>query len=319
MSDPVKYGLFALWVVLLCITPFIADNYVVRMSITIAMYSALALSWNFIGGYVGYPSFSTVAFFGLGAYVGAICQKNGIPMVAAWLIATVFVAAFAALLGAVILRLKGHYFAIGSIAIVEVLRLIISSWSSLTGGGDGLNTPFLRGGPDFVAMVFLYVMVGLMMIAFLINLYVDRSRLGFGFRCIHQNEDAAEMVGVNTTYYKVIAYTLSAFLCGTVGAAYASWTGYIDPSDMFHILVTIKVPVMAMLGGAGTVLGPVVGAAAFVLLEEVFWANFLEYNRAILGVVIVFLIFFLPGGLLKIDWSRLIAKLRSRADQGAGT
>ena len=118
------------------------------------------------------------------------------------------------------------------------------------------------------------------------------------------------MVGINTNLYKIIAYVLSASFCGTVGAIYASWTGYIDPTDTFEILLTLKVPVMAMLGGSGTVIGPVLGAAAFSLLEEVFWANFLEYNRAILGFVIVVLIFFLPGGLLKLDYQILYRRLR---------
>jgi branched-chain amino acid transport system permease protein len=141
-----------------------------------------------------------------------------------------------------------------------------------------------------------------MIVTFLITVYVDRSRLGFGLRCIQQNEDAANMAGVNITLYKVIAYTLSALFCGTVGAAYSSWTGYIDPTDSFSIIMTVKVPVMCLLGGPGTVLGPVIGTAAFTLLEEVFWANFLDYNRAILGAVIVILIFFLPGGLLGLPY-----------------
>ena len=144
--------------------------------------------------------------------------------------------------------------------------------------------------------------------SFLITVYVDRSRLGFGLRCIQQNEDAANMAGVNVTLYKVIAYTLSALACGTVGAAYASWTGYIDPTDSFSIIMTIKVPVMCLLGGPGTVLGPVIGTAALTLLEEVFWANFLDYNRAILGVVIVILIFFLPGGLLALSYRDVAAR-----------
>ncbi len=242
-----QYALFAVWVILLASTPLWASNYIVRLAITIAMFTALTLSWNFIGGFAGYPSFSTAAFFGLGCYAGALAQRAGMPMVLAWAIATLFVGAFAAALGAIILRLRGHYFAIGS----------------------------------------------------------------FGLRCIQQNEDAANMVGVNTTRYKIIAYTLSALFCGTVGAAYASWTGYIDPTESFSILMSIKIPVMCLLGGAGSVLGPVIGTAAFTLLEEVFWANFLDYNRAILGAVIVILIFFLPGGLLAISYRDIAARLAS--------
>ena len=308
MAPYTRYIIFAVWVLVLASVPLWAGNYMVRMAILIAMFSALTLSWNFIGGFTGYPSLSTAAFFGLGCYVGALSQRAGVPMVLAWVIATVFVGLFAAILGSIILRLRGHYFAIGSIAIVEVTRLIISSWGGLTGGGDGLNVPLVQGGPTKVAVTFLVVMVTIMVIVFITTVIVDRHRLGFGLRCIQQNEDAADMVGVDTTRYKVIAYVLSALFCGTVGAAYASWTGYIDPTDAFSILMTIKVPVMCLLGGAGTVLGPVVGAALYMVLEEILWANFLDYNRAILGVVTVLLILFLPGGLLRIDYRALLAR-----------
>jgi len=316
ISHPLRYALLAAWIVLLAATPLVADNYTVRIAITVAMYSVMALSWNFIGGFAGYPSFSTAAFFGLGCYAGALAQRNGVPLVLAWALATLFVTAFAVALGAIILRLKGHYFAIGSIAVVEVVRLVISSWGSLTGGGDGLNVPLLEGGPDRVASTVLYVMLAVMLAAFVATVLVDRARLGFGLRCINQNEDAADMVGIDTTRYKIMAYALSALFCGTVGAIYASWVGYIDPTDSFSILLTVKVPVMVLLGGAGTVLGPVVGAGLFVLLEEFFWANFLEWNRAILGGIIVFLIFFLPGGFLKLDYRKLLRRKPAPAKQG---
>jgi len=282
----------------------VADNYYIRLATFVSMYAALALSWNFIGGYAGYPSFSTAAFMGLGSYAGAILQKAGMPMVLAWVCATIFVSLFAALAGAAILRMKGHYFAIGSISMVEVLRLIVSLWSDLTGGGDGLNVPILQGGPDYAARVFFYSMLVVMLLAWVTTLLVDRSRLGFGLRCINQNEDAADMVGISVNRYKTIAYTLSAVYCGSVGAIYASWVSYIAPSDAFGILLTLKVPVMTMLGGAGTIYGPIVGSALFVLMEETIWAKFLDYHQAILGIVIVLLIFFLPGGLLKLDYKK---------------
>ena len=303
-----QYILFAAGVLALASTPLWAGNYIVRLATTIAMFSALTLSWNFIGGFTGYPSFSTATFFGLGSYAGALLQNAGVPMLLAWLAATIFVAVFATALGGILLRLKGHYFAIGSIGVVEATRLVVASWGSLTGGGDGLNVAFMSGGPDVVARTFLAAMVAIMLAVFAVTVAVDRSPLGFGLRCIQQNEDAANMVGVNTTAYKIGAFTLSALFCGTVGAAYASWTGYIDPNESFSVLMTIKVPVMCLLGGAGTVFGPVVGAAAFILLEEFFWANFLDYNRAILGAVIVILIFFLPGGLLNIQHRGILSR-----------
>jgi branched-chain amino acid transport system permease protein len=301
-------AVFALWVLLLAAMPFIADNYYVRLATFVCMYGSLALSWNFIGGYCGYPSFSTAAFMGLGSYAGGLLQNAGVPIVLAWLGATVFVSLFAALSGAAILRMKGHYFAIGSITLVEVLRLVTSLWSGLTGGGDGLNVAIMPGGPDFAGRVFLYAMLAVMLCAWVTTLALDRSRLGFGLRCINQNEDAADMVGIAVTRYKTIAYTLSAVYCGTVGAIYASWVSYIAPSDAFGIVLTLKVPVMAMLGGLGTVYGPLIGSAAFVLMEETIWARFLDYHQAILGVVIVLLIFFLPGGFLKLDYRRVLQR-----------
>ena len=308
-----RYVVVGMGVLVVVLLPFIGDNYHVRLTTSVLMFATLALSWNFIGGFVGYPSFATVAFYGLGAYTGAICQNYGLSMLPAWIVATALVAAFSAGLGFAILRLRGHYFAIGSFATVELLRLVISSWSSFTGGGDGLNVPIYPGGPDAVGRLFLYVFLALTLLVFAITVAVDRNRFGFGLRCIHQNEDAADMVGVNTTRYKVIAFTLSAAFCGTAGAIYASWVNYIDPIDSFDILMTLKVPVMAMLGGAGTVLGPIVGAATFVLLEEFIWARFLEFNRAILGAVIVGLIFFLPGGLLRLPYGTIIARVRAKA------
>jgi branched-chain amino acid transport system permease protein len=313
MSPAMRYVIFALWVIALASVPLWAGNYFVRMAILIAMFSGLTMSWNFIGGFTGYPSFATAAFFGLGCYAGALSQKAGVPMVLAWLVATVFVGAFAAALGAIVLRLRGHYFAIGSIALVEATRLVVSSWGSLTGGGDGLNVPLVQGSPTEVAVTFLAVMIAIMVVVFVVTVIVDRNRLGFGLRCIQQNEDAADMVGIDTTRYKVLAFTLSALFCGTIGAAYASWTGYIDPTDSFSILMSVKVPVMCLLGGAGTALGPVVGAATFMILEEILWANFLDYNRAILGAVTVLLILFLPGGLLRINYRELMARYAVRS------
>lgn len=289
------FGGFAL---LLAAVPLGGNNHFVQQATFVAMFATLALSWNVIGGYAGYPSFATAAFVGLGSYAGALLQNAGAPMLLAWLGATLVTGIFAALLGFGLLRMRGHYFAVGSISSVELLRLIASTWSDLTGGGDGLNLPILPGGPDFAGRVFLYAMLAMMALAFVMTVLVERSRLGFGLRCIQQNEDAADMVGIDVRRYKTAGFTLSAFPCGTVGAISASWVAYIAPGDAFSILLTLKVPVMVLLGGPGTLLGPVLGATAFVVIEQAVWSRFLEYNQAALGIVIVLLIFFLPGGLL---------------------
>jgi branched-chain amino acid transport system permease protein len=291
-------------VIALASTPWIANNYIVKIATFLAMYAAIALSWNFIGGFAGYPSFATGAFIGLGAYSGALLQNTGWFAPLAWGAAMVIVVVFAALVGKVILKMKGHYFAIGSIALVEVLSHGASSWSRLTGGGEGLNVAIMAGGPDFIGKVFLFTMIAIMLMAFIATVIVDKSRLGFGLRCIQQNEDAADMLGVNVMHYKLLAFILSGVFCGGIGAAYASWVAYISPGDSFSILVTLKAAVMVLLGGAGTVFGPLVGSAVFVIFEELIWSKFLDYHQGILGLVVVLLIFFLPNGLLKIKWSR---------------
>lgn len=284
--------------------PLLGDNYLLRLGTMFAMYAVLAQSWNVIGGYAGYPSFATAAFFGLGAYTGAILQGNGLPMPLAWLAACLCAALFAGLLGSAILHLKGHYFAIASLVVGEVLLEVATSWTSLTGGGMGLNLPILRIPVDAQARLFFWSMLALAVLALLMNWLVSVSKLGFALRCIRQNEDASGMVGIDATFYKVTGFILSALLVGGAGAIYASWVFYIEPPDVFSVLTSVKPIVMALLGGAGTVLGPVIGAAVFLVMEEVVWRNFLDIHAAVLGLLIVVLIFFLPNGILGLVTQR---------------
>lgn len=283
---------------LIAALPVVADSYVLRLGTIFAMYAALALSWNIIGGFAGYPSFATAAFFGLGAYAGAILQQHGVPMPVAWVLASMCAAVSATILGLILLHLKGHYFAVATLVIGSVLVEIATSWTSLTGGGMGLNLAVLRIPVQAQAQLFFWSMLAVGVCALATNWIVARQRLGFGLRCIRQNEDASSMVGLNTTLYKVVAFGLSAVFVGGAGAVYASWVSYIEPSDVFQILLSVKPIVIVMLGGAGTVTGPVIGAAVFLVMEEVVWRNFLDVHAAVLGVLIVVLIFLLPRGIL---------------------
>ncbi len=288
--------------------PFVAGNYTIRLASFALMYSVLALSWNFIGGLAGYPSFATAAFFGLGAYAGALAQGREVAMPLAWLGAGVLAAAFAGGLGLAILHLRGHYFAIASLVVGEVLREIANTATELTGGGMGLNLPILRLDVTAQARLFYFALASLGALTLAAGALVDRHRLGVGLRAIQQNEDAAGMVGVDTTRYKTIAFVLSAGFVGVAGAIYASWVSYIEPADVFDVLLSVKPIVMVLLGGAGTLLGPVVGAVVFLALEELVWRNFLTIHAGLLGAIIVALIFFLPRGLLALDLRRLLPR-----------
>lgn len=278
--------------------PMVGEPYWLRLGTTVLMYAVLALSWNFIGGMAGYPSFATAAFFGLGAYSGGVLQKLGLGMWLSWSLSGLIAFLFAAALGLALLRLRGHYFAIASLVVAEVLREIINSATDLTGGGMGLNLP-LRTGQSVgqQAVFFFWTMLGLAAMAAAMTLFVQYGKLGFGLRCIQQNESAADMLGINTTLYKTTAFALSAVFTGIAGAIYASWVNYIEPPDVFDVLYSVKPIVMVLLGGAGSVFGPIIGAGLFLGLEELVWRRFLEVHSGVLGLLIVLLVLFLPKGI----------------------
>jgi branched-chain amino acid transport system permease protein len=294
---------------LVALLPLAQDAYWTRLGTFMLMYGVLALSWNFIGGMAGYPSFAVAAFFGLGAYTGAVAQKFGAPAMLAWGAAGLAAVVFAALLGLALLRLRGHYFAIASLVVAEVLRELVNSATNLTGGGMGLNLPVPKMSSIAAqANYFYYAMFVVAVITFAASLLTKYSRLGFGLRCIQQNESAADMLGVDTTTYKVAAFALSGAFVGVAGAVYASWVHYIEPPDVFDVLYSVKAIVMVLLGGAGSLFGPLIGAIAYLSLEELVWRRFLEVHTGVLGLLIVLLVLFLPKGLLSLSqrmpWSK---------------
>jgi branched-chain amino acid transport system permease protein len=290
--------IFAGALVLIAALPMVSGNYLLRLGTILAMYVVLAQSWNFIGGLAGYPSFATAAFFGVGAYVSAVLQSRGVPVVLAWSVAAFAAIALAALIGAAILHLRGHYFAIASLVVVEVLREIVNTTPELTGGGMGLNLPIPRASVEAQARVFYCAMWGLSTLCMVTALVVHRSKLGFGLRCIQQNEDAASVLGINTYGYKTAAFALSAMFVGVAGAIYASWVHYIEPPDVFDVLLSVKPLVMVLFGGLGTLFGPVIGAVILLTLEELVWRNFLTVHAGVLGVLITVLVLFMPEGIL---------------------
>jgi len=290
----------------------ILDNYYLQVLTTLAMLCVLCWAWNLVGGYMGYPSLGTVTFFGIGAYADGIAQVQGFPIYAAWLAAGCAGAVVALLLGLPLLRLKGHYFAIGTIATVEVLREISNNWETLTGGAVGINIPIQPGSPDFVGRFFFLAMLGLALASFLVTIVVDRTRFGFGLRCIRQNEQAASMVGIDVFKYKVSAFVLSGVLCSAAGGIYASMVAFIEPKDAFNLITTIEIPVMVMLGGMGTIFGPLIGGVFYVVLKEFVWAYFINWHSGILGLIIVAVIYFLPSGVFGISWTSALKWLKLR-------
>lgn len=294
-----QWALFAAGVLAFAAIPFFRENDAVRKWMDILMIAILAVSWNFIGGLTGYPSFAPAAFFGLGAYVTAIFMNAGVAF-----FATLGIAAFASgllafVLGVPILRLRGHYFAIASYGVAEALRELAENLR-ITGGGNGINLPLLGGGVDFFTRFFYYLMLGVALAAFFTQYLVTRRRLGFGLVAIRENEDAAAMLGVETTKYKIIAFVLSAVFPAMAGGVYAYRAAFLEPVDVFDVLFSIKAIVMSLLGGVGLVMGPVLGSIFMEYLGDFLWGRFLEFHSAFLGAIMVLIVVFMPRGFFSV-------------------
>ncbi|MCD0419889.1 branched-chain amino acid ABC transporter permease [Rubrivivax sp. JA1024] len=298
-------ALLVLIAALACL-PLVGGAYALRLGTIACLYATLALSWNVVGGFAGYPSFATAAFFGFGAYCAGVLMGKDWPLWAAIAASGGLAMVAATLLGAVLLRLRGHYFAIASLSLAEVLREVVNNATDLTGGGMGLNIPLSAGASVMAeATFFFYAMWLVMLLTAAMVILVAGSRLGFALNCIRQNETASAMVGLNTTLAKSIAFGLSACFVAAAGGVYAAWVHYIDPSDVFDILYSVKPIVMALMGGLGSPFGVACGALLYLGLEEVVWRNYIQIHSGVLGVLIVLLLLFLPHGLTSLRFGRL--------------
>ena len=302
MKQRIYFAALALLLVFGCL-PLFDSAYALRIGTFACMYAIMSVSWTVIGGFTGYPSFATAAFFGFGAYCGGVLINKGWPLFAAAGAAgaVAFISALA--LGIVLLRLRGHYFAIASLAVAEVLRELTNSATELTGGGMGLNIPVTVTGSSSVmgeASFFFWAMWALLLTTFVAVRLIQESKLGFGLVCIKQNESAADMIGVNATMYKSLAFGFSGVFVAMAGTLYAGWVHYIEPPDVFDILFAVKPIVMALLGGLGSPAGAVLGAFAFLGIEEMVWRNYLQIHSGVLGLLVVVLLLFLPNGMMSI-------------------
>lgn len=298
--------------VLAVLPPLYLSGYWVRVITGLLMYGAMASAINIMVGFAGYPALGNIVFFGTGAYTVAVLMvKYNADFFVALAAAGVLAALYAALLGSAVLRLRGAYFAIATIGINHATSELVTNLDSLTGGGRGTIVPFYPGGIEEERMFFYYLMLGLLVLSMVTVWLISRNRLGYGLRALKADQEGASVMGVNTTRYKVIAWSISAGLTGLVGGAYAYWLAFLEPPYVFDITMSVKTYIMAILGGAGTVIGPVVGAFFLELLSELIWGRFLEAHMLVLGIVVVLVVLFLPQGFMNLV-GRLLAMLRRR-------
>jgi branched-chain amino acid transport system permease protein len=291
---------------LIAVLPFLVTGFWVRLVTSIFMFAILASALNIIAGYTGYAAFGNMIFFGMGAYtVAVLMTKAGFPFLAAFLCAGVLSMVLAVLLGLLLLRLKGHYFALGSLGAMEAVRQIVDIWTDLTGGSQGITVPALRGSPHFVNTFFYFAMFALLVVIVIFVSRLHRNRLGYAFKAIRADEEAANVMGINTTKYKIIAWSLSALFTGLTGAIYAYWFSYIDPPTVFNVMWVVNMFVIILIGGIGTVFGPVVGAVILETVSELVWSRFINLHLGILGTIIILAVLFMPKGILSLNWKGL--------------
>jgi branched-chain amino acid transport system permease protein len=289
-------GVFAMAAVAAGVLPLVGSDYAVSFSIQLLIFLVLAYSWNLIGGYTGYTHFGQVAFFGIGAYVGSLLIFHwNVPWYLAALAAALAGAITALPLGGAMLRLKGPFFAIGMFGLARVLEAFALGFDGITQGGTGI---YLKPLNDLKSLY--YVVAAVAAVMMLLTWRLDNSRLGLKLLAIREDENAAESLGIPTTRLKIGAFVASAVAPAAMGCLYAVYLGFIDPPTAFASNIELTTIAMVLLGGMGTVLGPLLGAIVLSVVNEVLWANYPQVYLASVGVIVLLAVLFTPRGLVNI-------------------
>ena len=275
----------------LATVPWWGSAVLVQFGINALILATLAQSWNIIGGYTGYPSFGNSVFYGLGGYGVAIAMVQfQLPFELGLAIGVALAVSFAFLLGLPVLRLRGHYFAIATLGLAEVMTAIVSNLE-IAGRNVGLVLPLLKGDTLFFELALVLLVLTTLTVA-----WISRSRFGFGLIAIRENEGAAAVMGVNTTLYKILAFALCSVFAAIAGGIHAYWITYLDPGSAFDVTLNVKMIIMAVFGGPGTILGPVLGAFALSAISEILASKITSLASIFFGFVIVASIVFMPRG-----------------------
>ena len=292
MKTMIRYPLIVAAAILLGSVPWFGSDVLTQFGISVLLLAVLAQSWNIIGGFTGYPSFGNSVFYGLGSYGVAIAMVQwklsfGIGL----LFGVALAVAFALLLGLPVLRLRGHYFAIATLALGQVMTAIVSNLE-VAGRNIGLVLPILRNDVLFYELSLIVLAAVTVTVAWL-----TRSRFGLGLVAIRENEESAAVMGINTTLYKVLAFTLSGAFTALAGGIHAYWITFLDPESAFDISLNVKMIIMTVFGGSGTVFGPLFGAFLLSGVSEVLATAMTSVASLFFGLVIVLVVVLIPRGL----------------------
>ncbi len=286
------------------------SSYTMHVLILVIMWSVIGMAWNLLSGYCGQVSFGHAAFFGTGAYTaGMVYSKFGVSGWWGIPLSVIVVSAFALAIGYICLRLRGPFFALATLSIGVILRIVAENLVDFTGGDLGI---MIRERSWVEKTWYYYIILAIAAGTFTVVKAVMDSKLGYYFVAVREDQDAAESLGINTTFYKTVALVLSAVLTGFAGAFYTNYMGYIDPKVVFALhdisIVTIMV---VMVGGVATFWGPAVGAVIMVLLAELIRSIPLlgTAHQTFFGILLIVIIIFLPNGIVG-DFGKLKRILR---------
>lgn len=286
-------------VIILFALPLLGNVYVLHLLITVFIYVTLVEGWDIIGGYGGKISFGHIIFFGMGGYFSAlICLNLGLTFPLAILFGGVLTAAVGLPIGFSCLRVRGGYFSAATLILVFIFYGIFSNIQSVTGGGWGLLLPSLDVDVKTYRTIFYWGSLSVALIAATVNSLVSDSKFGWALKAIREDEDVAEVLGVNTMKISNYAFTLSAFFGGIAGGIYAFYMVYIIPSIMFDPFYTVLIPLMAYVGGRGNWKGAFVGPGILLILSEII-TFFLspEIARITYAIIIITIVLLMPSGI----------------------
>jgi len=285
------------------VAPFVMPSLVTQMAFLWLMV-VMSQTWDTLGGQLGYNSFGNVLFFGVGCYAAAVVQRDSgfsyFDALALGLVVAGFVAVlFALVFGFALLGIRGHYFAIATLGLGIAAGELAAGWDYI-GAGSGMAMPLYPGGVGSRELFFYFVMFGVATACFFTLRWLYGTRFGLAMNAIRDDEDKAEAMGLRTTSIKIVAWAISAFYLGIAGGVAGNMLGFIDPRDVAFSGATFGVwmVLMAILGGKGTLWGPVIGAVIFHITKELFWTYLLGWQRVALGVLIVVIVLFFPQGIM---------------------
>jgi len=274
--------------------------YILGFLTTTLMYIGIAQAWNVIG-LTGKISFGHAAFFGIGSYITVILYlRYGIHnLLILFIISGLVSGLFAVIVGYPFLRLRGPYFAIGTLGLANVVYILAIAFKNLTNGASGISIPissFVSKSP----LVYYNVILGIVYLQILLYILLLNSKMGIALKTIRDDEEAALAVGVNTTFYKVIAFGISAFLTGVIGSFYALYITYINPMTVFSSSISLGAVAMSIFGGIGTVEGPIIGGIILLSVSEVFRSYMTNISLLVYGATMIIAMLFFPKGIIGV-------------------